>query len=135
MLGHLGSSTMSDLLSAWLVANDPFINSTPVSYNHCGPIVPYPLSLVWEGLRDVWDYVVSCSQQGYLCSHLVCDCNVIEVVFAALCTQMEYLECVSRALMTFLQKDEYRLPFFTANGIKPSVTKHSYPKLLRISLY
>ena len=36
-----------------------------------------------------------------------------------LSSQQEYLECVSRALMTFLKKDEYRLSFYEANGVKP----------------
>ena len=36
-----------------------------------------------------------------------------------LSSQQEYLECVSRALMIFLKKDEYRLSFYEANGVKP----------------
>lgn len=36
-----------------------------------------------------------------------------------LSSQQEYLECVSKALMTFLKKDAYRLSFYEANGVKP----------------
>lgn len=36
-----------------------------------------------------------------------------------LSSQQEYLECVSRALMTFLKKDTYRQSFYEANGVKP----------------
>jgi len=34
-------------------------------------------------------------------------------------SQSDYLECVSKALMTFLKKDCYREPFYNANGVKP----------------
>jgi hypothetical protein len=36
-----------------------------------------------------------------------------------LSSQQEYLECVSRALMSFLKKDAYRRSFYDANGVKP----------------
>lgn len=36
-----------------------------------------------------------------------------------LSSQQEYLECVSRALMSFLKKDTYRQAFYEANGVKP----------------